>query len=685
MFSNFQSSAFFGRLKTISIARQVVAVVAIIATTFVMAILIAVIGLNNIQNRNQELANSSLVALQNASDVEASYLQMNYLVLAILTSKDQLQLDQLFAQWQQQRGSAQHLLEQAIQASLSHGQNGNAETFTASLKMLTQLDQELSQVYQALTQSYVEDVELTKIFNQFVLQSTELYNDIGYQVEAYALEDQYIRDIYRSFMATSQRVQLKAFELASVDNPDTVSQLISYIRKNTKRLEAGFSDLEIEVGKISSHADIQRNWLFITKHIKEDQGLLSRIFSNKQSVERVGLKRVVLEAEINGQIDELKQLVGRIDLQTSAMVNDAEMLVNTVSLSATIAGLIALLVALGACISINRLIKRPIDDLATVTRAMAKGDFTLHMQNNWNGEFSKVAGWVNEVAANTNHSLTEIALVTNELESMATSNVAITGEIKGKTDNQNTSLESLSAAIAQMAEASQAIASIASDSFHQTESADDRLKKGRTVMQNNQQTIQALSQHIDSTHDAMEHLLNDVESIKAVLGVIRSIADATNLLALNAAIEAARAGEYGRGFSVVADEVRLLSQRSAEQTEQISKVMNRLENQASESMQLMGESRSKMSETLHLNGDLSQAISAVSSDIQKLRDMSHGISTATEQQREGAEKITIEMGSLAAQAKQNSLTLDGLAADGQRLNALSNQQENNVGKFKLVS
>ena len=87
---------YFNRLRKMSISRQVVTVVAVIASTFVTAILIAIVGLNNIQSRNQTLATQSLVALQNASEVEAAYLQMNHLVLAILTSNNQQQLDDLY-------------------------------------------------------------------------------------------------------------------------------------------------------------------------------------------------------------------------------------------------------------------------------------------------------------------------------------------------------------------------------------------------------------------------------------------------------------------------------------------------------------------------------------------------------------------------------------------------------------
>ncbi|MDO6765162.1 methyl-accepting chemotaxis protein [Agarivorans sp. 1_MG-2023] len=685
MFKNFQVFSFIGRLRKMSIPRQVVTVVGVIASTFVTAILIAIIGLNTIQNRNQELASHSLVALQNASDAEAAYLQMNHLVLAILTSKDQSQLDVLYADWQLLRDSTEQLLAQAVTRSQVQQQTNAATGFESSRQMIEHLDKELSLVYQALSQSYTEEAELKKIFSQFVLQSTELYNDMGYQVEPYALEDQYIRDIYRSYMSSSQRVQLKSFELVSVDSPAAIAKLLETIRASTKRLTNSFDDLGFEVESITKHADITSNWAFFIKHVNEPQGLLSRVLKNQQSIEQVGLKRTQLEADIKAQIVELKHLVTSIDQQSTQMVNDAEQLVTKVSVSASIAGIIALLVAVGSCISINRLIKRPIDDLATVTRAMANGDFTLHMQKGWSGEFAKVAGWVNEVAENTNHSLSEIVQVTSELETMATSNASITGDIKGKNDNQNTSLGSVSSAIEQMANASQEIAGIASDSFQQTETADKRLKSGTAVMQQNQQTIQALDQHINSTHGAMESLLKDIGDVKTVLEVIQSIADATNLLALNAAIEAARAGEYGRGFSVVADEVRMLSKRSGEQTEQIAKVMARLEEQASTSMQLMGESRSKMGDTLNLNSELSEAITAVSKDIQKLRDMSHSINTATEQQREGAASITQEMGLLAQQAKENSLTLDTLAAEGQRLNALSNQQESNVGKFKLVS
>jgi methyl-accepting chemotaxis protein len=185
----------------------------------------------------------------------------------------------------------------------------------------------------------------------------------------------------------------------------------------------------------------------------------------------------------------------------------------------------------------------------------------------------------------------------------------------------------------------QEVANNASGAADAAQDADNHARSGMTIMNNTISSIQQLSQEVDNVSNAMTQLETETARIGGVLDVIKNVAEQTNLLALNAAIEAARAGEQGRGFAVVADEVRALAKRTQESTAEIQHIIHAVQQGASKAMQAMKVSQDKTHSTSEMASQAGQAIGQITQAVARIHNMNTQIATAAEEQSYAAEEI----------------------------------------------
>ncbi|MBU2886335.1 methyl-accepting chemotaxis protein [Gilvimarinus agarilyticus] len=236
------------------------------------------------------------------------------------------------------------------------------------------------------------------------------------------------------------------------------------------------------------------------------------------------------------------------------------------------------------------------------------------------------------------------------------------------------STDQVAAAVNEMSSTVQEVASNAAGAAEAAGSADDNAKSGISVMENTVTSINELAAQVEDVSQSMAQLEAESDRIGHVLGVIKGIAEQTNLLALNAAIEAARAGEQGRGFAVVADEVRALAQRTQESTAEIQQIIEAVQSGASGAAQAMEISRDKTQQTVGLMDETGTAIRAISEAISSILDMNTQIATAAEEQSYASEEINKNVTHVVTMvqnahnsAQQSTATANELDATAQKL------------------
>ena len=219
----------------------------------------------------------------------------------------------------------------------------------------------------------------------------------------------------------------------------------------------------------------------------------------------------------------------------------------------------------------------------------------------------------------------------------------------------------------------------ASDEANQ---ANDSVQHGRQVSVEAKQAIGRLSDEINSATAVIERLASDSDEIGGILDVIRGVAEQTNLLALNAAIEAARAGEQGRGFAVVADEVRSLAQKTQESTAQIQAMIEKLQDGSRSAVEVMGRSQTCAGDTREQFDEQTETLEQVSQQIARVNDLNHQVAAATEQQSATGEEINQNLIAIQQRYRSTADSAAGLGAASDQMERLAESLQQQVSQFK---
>lgn len=281
-----------------------------------------------------------------------------------------------------------------------------------------------------------------------------------------------------------------------------------------------------------------------------------------------------------------------------------------------------------------------------------------------------------DLVSNLNTSMLALRSELHSVESRA-------GSIAQLTDTQQQSTEMIATAMTEMASSANNVADSAGDTARNTDEADKQSQHTQQLIHNTVDNIQGLASQLNTASDAVADLGNDVNNIVKVLDVIGDIAEQTNLLALNAAIEAARAGEQGRGFAVVADEVRNLAGRTQASTKEIQLMINNLQEGSRNAIHTMGVCAETSQSTVTESQNASEALQQIVNALESISSMSHQIATAAAEQTQVSDDISKRINMIEESGNQLSDVVTESHNSTQTLTSLSNELENWVNRFEV--
>ncbi|MEZ9138869.1 MULTISPECIES: methyl-accepting chemotaxis protein [unclassified Shewanella] len=339
----------------------------------------------------------------------------------------------------------------------------------------------------------------------------------------------------------------------------------------------------------------------------------------------------------DGDMLKLREAIKRTDTdlihlheQTNAQIAGAE--TNALILGVSIFVLISVILSISAYL-ILRSIVVPINDINRVISEVEKNkDLTLRCDESKNDELARIAKHFNAMVLSFQHLIEQ---VNESVDAMNISCEELTQNAVTASEGVSKQLsetDMVATAITEMGATIDEIASNTEQAALKANETNDNAQQGLVSVEQTIEKIQSLASQLSDSSNVVADLERDSETIGSVLDVIRGIAEQTNLLALNAAIEAARAGEQGRGFAVVADEVRNLAMRTQESTEEISKIISTLQSRTHSIVQLMDASQQQGSESVEQAGGAGDLLNSITQDVQTISDMSTQIATAIEEQ-----------------------------------------------------
>ena len=288
---------------------------------------------------------------------------------------------------------------------------------------------------------------------------------------------------------------------------------------------------------------------------------------------------------------------------------------------------------------LTRMITKPLREAVSAAERLADGDLTVILKINSTDETGQLLSAMSMMTERLNNMVTSIAAASSQLTHAVDEVATISHQTLANVQSQKDNLTMTATAMEEMTGTVREVAQSAQDAAVSATIADDEAKRGRELVRLVNGSIESLAVDISNASTAISGLNQESENVGNILEVITSIADQTNLLALNAAIEAARAGDHGRGFAVVADEVRTLASKTRDSTTMIQEMIQRLQNQAKESVQVMGVSAEKATETVSMANEAEHALLGIAQAVATISDMNVQIASAAEEQSAVADEI----------------------------------------------
>jgi len=405
---------------------------------------------------------------------------------------------------------------------------------------------------------------------------------------------------------------------------------------------------------------------------------LNKLLEQKQLQNEVASTTSILEKELDDISNIMSNIRNKAIHQSEAALKQGRITVFIV------AGIVFSLVMLLGLVVLRR-VTRPLDQvvLAMTDVAQGEGDLTKRLNSKGVMELAQLTRQFNVFVEKVQHLIQQVKIATDSMLVAVEASSKSANKTDSSTSQQQGEIEQIATAVNEMTDSIQAISEHATGAAKAATKADTDTVQGNSIVSNTVQSINLLAQKVDSTYSVMKTLAQDADEVGQVLDVIQSVAEQTNLLALNAAIEAARAGEHGRGFAVVADEVRTLASRTQNSTEEIRVIIERLQQGSKKTSTAMLEGNDQAKECVEQANAARNALNEIASSVNTINEMNQQIASGTDHQSSTVDEINQNVVAIHEVAQETALRSREAVTSNKELNRLATEVLSLVGQFKV--
>ncbi|XLX39145.1 methyl-accepting chemotaxis protein [Ectopseudomonas mendocina] len=546
-------------------------------------------------------------------------------------------------------------------------------------QLLPQLDAQSRELLEAQRQVLARVERTAVTLRNLQLQLSRFKQDL-LRVQA-VTKDDYVAYSLKQFIIPLEQVEALVFDAVGSASPQRLQQAEAKVRERLPNLH---DKLGRVLDDLLPHQDSRTDYVHtyrgefaeIKRNLLLDgQGALAQYagwLADKQANQERKRQLQALQAQVGEQVG---QLIEASERDARAQLEQARLTYRRGFDRLLWLAALSLGIALSMGVWLSRTMRRALGAVSGALNRLAEGDLRGRCDYQRADEFGRVAADVNRVAGNLRDALAQLGRAADQQDAIARGNADSCADARQGLDRQRSSIGALAASLTQMESSFTEVAVHAEQTARRVDSVGACVDSGSQIMAGTIRSTRALAQQLQGSVAEIAEVEVGGQRIGQILAVIRSIAEQTNLLALNAAIEAARAGEQGRGFAVVADEVRSLALRTASATGEIQSHSEGLVQGIQAAVQSLELSHQHMQVNLAQVGEADQVMQRIHEQVGAIAGMSRQISQATAQQRLAAEEVTRSMHDIHSVAEGNMQRIVGITESSERQAAMVAEQQ----------
>ncbi|WED20826.1 methyl-accepting chemotaxis protein [Vibrio sp. JC009] len=660
-----------------SVIRRMYAGFSLIVIMFVATIALMINGMNSIYAKFGAVSESSLpfVSLSNKTSVQL--LSSDKLFKDYLTSDDQERMKQIREEFVKSRQTFNTTLAELEKASQIYA---GAQNKMADLRQLEEsYFTEAEEAMGNFSSMFAAEEKVSQSTRAFQRLNVELTVGMKERVaKQKSISVKLMAKSYFSKLEVASDVTVDA--LASADT-ELVKKAVAVNKKAVTHLNYAFNGLATQSPEIK--AEFSDSVEQFTQDIGKPGGVLDQHYTFLVSQQKLYQNIANLTRKVDSameMLDSFNQLATQ-DLNKS--LEEAGEIYDNGLRNAIIIGIAVVLIAVAIGYHVAHSVREPLTRILKSLESLAEGDITQRIEIRYNNEFSRVSGHINTLAENLHSILQKLNAASDNLTCAANTNQETSESAQSQLSHQREQTANVATAMTEMEHSVVEVAQSAQNSSEKVQLVENASESGRQIMSDNITTINQLEARLNESVDAVSDVQKMSAEIGTILDVIQNIAEQTNLLALNAAIEAARAGEQGRGFAVVADEVRVLAQRTSESTSEIENMISNLQSSSRSAGDVIESCMQDMEQSVSQASQANSAMEEIQALILEISQLSTHISQAAAEQTKTTSDIARSLEDINHIAEDSHEKMSEITAVNSDLTGLAKEQSDLVHQFKL--
>ncbi|CAH6898386.1 methyl-accepting chemotaxis protein [Vibrio sp. 99K-1] len=660
-----------------SVIKRMYAGFALIIIMFAVTITIMMNSMNQIHSNFESVSETSLplVALSNQTSVQLLSADKSF--KDFLTTQNTERMSAMRTEFAASQNAFSEVLGNLEAASQNN---------TSLIERITQLrameERYFAEADEAMN-NYVAMFEAQEQVQKASRDFQRLHSELTVGMKEYVADQ---KSISVKVMAKSYFIKLQDAEVITSDalaSSDVafVQKAVNQNKKAVTHLNYAYRGLATQLPALKNVFDesVQK----FTKDVGQKGGVLDKHNNYLQAKQALYVNIANLAVEVDQAMAVLDSFNVTAEEQLNSSLADASSIYDKGLFNAIAIGVVVTLFAAAIGYHIAHSVREPLTRILKTLEGLTEGDMTQRIDIRYNNEFSRVSGHINTLADNLHNILVKLNDASDDLTKTASVNQKTSSETQAQLNNQREQTATVATAMTEMSHSVQEVANSAQSSLTMVQQVETASESGRQIMNTNISTINQLETRLTESVSAVGELQQMSSQIGSILDVIRGIAEQTNLLALNAAIEAARAGEQGRGFAVVADEVRVLAQKTTQSTAEIETMISNLQSSSKTASNVIESCMSDMDMSVQQASNANSAMEEIQALILEISHMSTHISQAAAEQSETSGDIARNIEDINHIADASYQAMSSIAEASQNLTILANQQGDLVHQFKL--